>query len=229
MNIGSRAGTGSRCGRLGSVPPTARRGPGRPPSAKSTDTRGRILQTAREVFGELGYDAATFQEIALRSDLTRPAINHYFPDKRTLYRHVVEQTNELVIAAGVAKAEQESTLASRMRAFVRAAVQAQSRDRASAAFLVTSALESQRHPELSPDGNHSLEATRAFLVWALADARDAGELHPDTDVDVAADTLMAMLWGLGFYAGFVGSHERVAAIAEEFLRMLHGQAFLPGG
>jgi len=33
------------------------------------------VRAAREVFSELGYDAATFQAIAIRADLTRPAIN----------------------------------------------------------------------------------------------------------------------------------------------------------
>ena len=42
------------------------------------------MRAAREVFSELGYDAATFQAIAIRADLTRPAINHYFASKRVL-------------------------------------------------------------------------------------------------------------------------------------------------
>lgn len=172
------------------------------------------------MFGEVGYDDATFQEIAVRSDLTRPAVNHYFPSKRALYRQVVEQTNAMVIAAGVKKAEQESTLGARLRAFVAEAVAVQGRDPATAAFLVTSVLESQRHPELRQDGNDSLETTRDFLVWALDEAAAAGELRVGVDVDVTADVLAAMLWGLGFYAGFVGSQGQLVAVAEEFLRML---------
>ena len=87
------------------VPYTATRGPGRPPAAKAAETRERIVRAAREVFSELGYDAATFQAIAIRADLTRPAINHYFASKRVLYGEVVDKTNEMVVAAGMAKAE----------------------------------------------------------------------------------------------------------------------------
>src|ERR1700761_716084 len=83
----------------------ASRGPGRPPAAKAAETRERIVRAAREVFSELGYDAATFQAIAIRADLTRPAINHYFASKRLLYGEVVEKTNDLVVAAGMAKAQ----------------------------------------------------------------------------------------------------------------------------
>ena len=53
------------------------------------------------MFSELGYDAATFQEIAVRADLTRPAINHYFKSKRALYQEVIETTNAMVVSVGV--------------------------------------------------------------------------------------------------------------------------------
>lgn len=89
---------------------TAGRGPGRPPAAKADETRKRILHAARQVFSERGYDGATFQEIAVRADLTRPAINHYFANKRVLYQEVVEQTHELVIVAGIERARREPTL-----------------------------------------------------------------------------------------------------------------------
>ena len=62
------------------------------------------MQAAREVFSERGYDGATFQAIAVRADLTRPAINHYFSSKRLLYPDVVDHTNELVVAAGIQRA-----------------------------------------------------------------------------------------------------------------------------
>ena len=103
---------------------TASRGPGRPPAAKAAETRERIVQAAREVFSELGYDAATFQAIAIRADLTRPAINHYFASKRVLWREVVEQTNALVVSAGMAKAQSQTSLLGRLSAFFAVAMQA---------------------------------------------------------------------------------------------------------
>ena len=178
------------------------------------------------MFGELGYEAATFQEIAERADLTRPAINHYFPSKRSLYREVVEQTNQMAIAAGVEQAESESTFSARLRTFIRATVGTQDDNPSVAAFLVTSVLESQRNPELRHDGNAALQATRGFLDWALREAAAIGELRPDVDVEVAADTLLAMLWGLGFFAGFIGPHDRFMAVTDEFLRILRGGTLL---
>jgi len=195
---------------------TASRGPGRPPAAKAAETRERIVQAAREVFSELGYDAATFQAIAIRADLTRPAINHYFASKRVLWREVVEQTNALVVSAGMVRAKGETTLLARLSAFFAVAMQSDSEDRSAAAFLVTSVLESQRHPDLSNDDHDSLKASRDFMSWAVNDAIKRGELTTDTDINHLVEMLVAVMWGMGFYAGFVGDHEELTSVVHKF-------------
>jgi AcrR family transcriptional regulator len=195
---------------------TASRGPGRPPAAKAAETRERIVQAARQVFSELGYDAATFQAIAIRADLTRPAINHYFASKRVLWHEVVEQTNGLVVSAAMSRAQGVTGLLPRLSAFFTATMQADSEDRSAAAFLVTSVLEAQRHPELSGDEHDSLKNSRAFVSWAVNDAIERGELTTDTDVKYLVEMLVAVMWGMGFYAGFVGDHEELAAVVHKF-------------
>lgn len=194
------------------MPYIATRGPGRPPAAKAAETRERILRAAREVFSELGYDAATFQAIAIRADLTRPAINHYFANKRVLYTEVLEQTNAMVVAAGRARAEGETTFLKRLTAFFVSAIQADTADRSAAAFLITSILESQRHPELSSEEHNSLKNSREFVTWAVADAIERGELTTDTDVETVVEMLVALMWGMGFYAGYVGSQEELGGV-----------------
>ncbi|MGV9800910.1 TetR/AcrR family transcriptional regulator [Mycobacterium sp. NPDC003449] len=194
----------------------ASRGPGRPPAAKAAETRERILCAAREVFSELGYDAATFQAIAIRADLTRPAINHYFSSKRVLYREVVEQTKAKVVAAGIATARQAPTLLGRLSAFFTAVMDAESTDRSAAAFLVTSVLEAQRHPELAADDHDALRDFREFVAWAVNDAIDRGELSTDTDIPAIVEMLVAVIWGMGFYAGYVGRQADLGIIVDKF-------------
>lgn len=198
------------------VPHTASRGPGRPPAAKAAETRERIIGAAREVFSELGYDAATFQAIAIRADLTRPAINHYFSNKQVLWREVVQQTNAAIVSAGRARAEDETNLLARLSAYFTAAMQADSEDRSAAAFLVTSVLEAQRHPELADEEHDSLRHSREFVTWAVNEAIQRGELTIDTEVDSLVEMLVAVMWGMGFYAGFVGSHDELKAVVRQF-------------
>jgi AcrR family transcriptional regulator len=204
------------------VAQTASRGPGRPPAAKAAETRERILRAAREVFSELGYDAATFQAIAVRADLTRPAINHYFKSKRLLYREVVERTNEMVVIAGAKKAFEADSLAAQLNGFIEAATAVDSDDRSAAAFLVTSVLESQRHPDLRQDDHDALKSTREFLTWAINNAIERGELATETPVAPMVEMLVAMLWGMGFYAGFVGGHDELESITEQFQKLVSG-------
>jgi AcrR family transcriptional regulator len=187
------------------------------------------LQAAREVFTEMGFEAATFQEIATRADLTRPAINHYYPTKQALYQHVVTETRGVVISAGVREAEGEHTFAGRLEAFVRAAVQPADSDRSAAAFLVTSVLDAQRNPELERDASSPLQHMRDFATTAVRHGIANGELRDDLDVEAAAEMLMATLWGLGFYAGFVDDQDKLVSITAQFVGLLDGHGWKPTG
>ena len=187
------------------------------------------MQAARLVFSERGYDGATFQAIAARADLTRPAINHYFSTKRLLYREVLEQTNSLVIAAGIREAERETTLMGRLTAFISAAVRANSDNPSVSAFLISAVLESQRHPELSRTENDSVRISREFLTWAVNDAIGHREVAADIDASALVETLLVVLCGVGFYAGYVRSYEEILAVSDVLRRLLEGALWRPGG
>jgi len=207
--------------------PTASRRPGRPPAAKADETRKRILHAARLVFSERGYDGATFQAIAVRADLTRPAINHYFSSKRVLYREVVNQTNELVVVAAIRRAELETTLMGRLTAFISAAVRANSENPSASAFLVTTVLESQRHPELSTTENDAVRISREFLMRVVNDAIEHREVAADTDASVLVETLLVVLCGVGFYAGYVRSYQEMLAVTDVLRQLLEGALWRP--
>ncbi|OBI83742.1 TetR/AcrR family transcriptional regulator [Mycobacterium sp. 1245805.9] len=206
---------------------TASRRPGRPPAAKADETRQRIMQAARLVFSERGYDGATFQAIAARADLTRPAINHYFSTKRLLYREVLKQTNALVIGAGIRQAESETTLTGRLTAFITAAVRANSDNPAVSAFLIAAVLESQRHPEISGAEIDSVKISREFLASAVNEAIERGEVAPDIDASALVETLIVVLCGVGFYAGYIRSYEEILAISDVLRRLLEGALWRP--
>ncbi len=203
------------------MPTSASRKPGRPPAAKADETRKRIVRAAREVFSERGYDGATFQAIAARADLTRPAINHYFASKRGLYQEVAEQTNELVLTLSIEQAERETTLIERLVVFITFAMRANFENPSGSAFLITTVLESQRHPELRSE-NEAMRIGRDFLSRAVEDANERGELAFDVNVNSLVETLLVVLYGVGFYAGYVRSPKEMDAITETLRRLLAG-------
>jgi AcrR family transcriptional regulator len=202
--------------------PRGNRRPGRPPAAKADETRRRIIQAARLVFSERGYDGATFQAIAVRADLTRPAINHYFSSKRSLYREVLDETNKFVIGAGIKQANQETTLAAQLTAFISEATRANAENPAGSAFLISGVLESQRHPDLAGAENDSVRIAREFLVGVVTDAIERGEIAPDFEASALVEALLVIVCGVGLYAGYLKSPEDLLALTGVVRRLLEG-------
>jgi AcrR family transcriptional regulator len=190
---------------------------GRPPAANTVMSRQSILDAAREVFSEVGYEAAKLQTIAKRSGLTTPSIVHHFRSKPALFRAATEQTTAAVIGSAVSKAQQtKPTLPIRLSAFFAAAINSDSADRSTAAFLVTSVLEAHRRPDLVPDEHDALKSSRQFVTSAVNDAVERGELHSNTEIPAIVEMLIAAMWGIGFYAGYVGNTDELGDVVDKF-------------
>jgi len=60
------------------------------------ENRTAILEAGREVFAELGYDAAAVRDIVRRTDLAAGTFYNYFPDKEAVFKALLdESTREL--------------------------------------------------------------------------------------------------------------------------------------
>ncbi len=54
--------------------------------------RAAILDAAREVFAELGYDAAGVRDVIRRTELASGTFYNYFPDKESVFRAVLDES-----------------------------------------------------------------------------------------------------------------------------------------
>jgi AcrR family transcriptional regulator len=61
---------------------------------RGEETRGRILESALELFANSGFDGASTRTIAEHAGVNLPAIQYYFGSKEGLYRAVVEQFSQ---------------------------------------------------------------------------------------------------------------------------------------
>lgn len=59
--------------------------------ARGAATRERIVQAARELFGEHGYEQTSIEDVLRASGVARGALYHHFPGKTALFDAVLEQ------------------------------------------------------------------------------------------------------------------------------------------
>ncbi len=65
------------------APDNSRRRPGRP--AGSSDTRERILSSARELFAHNGIDRTSIRAVAAKAGVDAALVHHYFGTKQQLF------------------------------------------------------------------------------------------------------------------------------------------------
>lgn len=187
---------------------TAARKRGRPVGADSAETRQRILEAARHVVNQRGYQAATFQAIALEAGLTRPSVLNYFASREQIYYILVAEGHQ-VMADCIAAVQRHDTLRAQLSALGAALHAAERRDRSQMAFLVSARIEGVRHPELNFRSGIGLNR---LLKDMVRDAVGRNEIPADTAVDAVADMLQALMWGMGFYAGYIDTEADMAPL-----------------
>jgi AcrR family transcriptional regulator len=66
---------------------------------RSELTRRKILEAAIDVFGEVGYAAASWGTIIERTGMTKGALYHHFDSKESLASAIIEEGSETLLAA----------------------------------------------------------------------------------------------------------------------------------
>ena len=61
--------------------------------------RERLVDAARALFGEQGYDATSIAEIGERAGIAKSVLYHHFGSKAALYRAVIEQDGRALVGA----------------------------------------------------------------------------------------------------------------------------------
>ena len=164
-----------------SDPTTKRPRRGQPKGDKRARTRAKLLEAARELTREKGYERTTMEDVARRAGMTSGAIYGNFKNRDELFI-ALGQTYWAPIRPVIRPG---SSFAEKMRAFAEATIAAIPERRVAAVGRLTGMAYALSHEELRARVH---EATATSYDWGAAwlrDAAEAGELPMPPDILVA--------------------------------------------
>ncbi|MFL5911278.1 MAG: TetR/AcrR family transcriptional regulator [Gaiellaceae bacterium] len=77
--------------------------------------REKILDAARDLFGERGFDATSIAEIGAEAGISKSVLYHYFGSKAGLYRTLLEKDGRALVEAVAAAVPAEGVVTPRLR------------------------------------------------------------------------------------------------------------------
>ncbi len=151
-------------------------------------TRARLLQAAREMFAERGYEAATVRDIAAAANLSTGAVFASFTDKADLFNEVIVAEYEFMHADMVAATDARAPARETLIDLLTLAYEAYLTD----IRLVQSALSFCWLHDLLSEPRHiaAVDLVRGHIAGVLQRGVDSGELSPDLNVKLTSE----MLW-----------------------------------
>lgn len=160
------------------------------------ETRQRILSAAHRIFSAEGFRGATTKRIAVEAGVNEVTVFRHFPSKEQLLGAALDWHSAIVIAAMDARplpaepadldAELDAFLFGTLHGFLE-----------SQQAVRTSLGEWGHHPDLDERLMRSTNHVYDMLERYLAAARAAGLIRPETNVVVAAETLLAFVFADG--------------------------------
>lgn len=183
-------------------------------------TRRKVLEAARDLFNEIGYDESTIRAIAERAGVSVGSVFTTFASKADVLSQVMEDRVEALYAEldRVARHLRGTTC-----------------DRVCSFFAIHYDFECRRVKlflaHIAASFSPSLEATtvpygrntrfKGMLVALLVDGVDRGEVRADADLDLVLDTLMAAYaWNYRLAAQRGADSATLTAIMERQVRLI---------
>lgn len=161
-----------------------------------TETRQRILDAARDMFTQDGYDTVTMRAIADRIEYTPTAIYHHFANKQDLLTELCT-CDFRALAHAFARIGRIADPVERLWAIGQAYLEFALEHPSQYRFMFMTPLPKPAPKDLQLHPGDPSEDAYAFLRQTVVEAIATGRLRPElTDPDVVAQVLWACVHGL---------------------------------
>lgn len=158
------------------------------PARRRESSRQAILAATGELCGQIGYGRLTIEAIAARAGVSKKTIYRWWPSKGAVVLELLDET------ATVAAAPPDTgDLAADLHSMLTEVIGILTPPHNSPGTGVIA--EALHDPDLARDLRERIIQPRiATFKQRLRRAQDAGQLHPDADLDVALDLLYGPLY-----------------------------------
>lgn len=158
-------------------------------SRRRADTHHAILKAAARLVADAGYNRVTIEAIAALAGAGKQTIYRWWPSKAALFLELCATS-----VPGAPRALDAGSVEADLEWFLRQAAKIQT-DVVVRAILAGLLAESQGDPELARVFRaHFVLGHRRWLAGVLERGVARGELRPDTDLDLAVDTVIGAVW-----------------------------------
>ena len=179
-----------------------------------------LMDWARVVFADRGYDAATTREIAEKAGCSEGLIHRYFGGKPGLLSAVLQQRAMMRQGDLSAQLPRQKTVEAELVCFFDWEIEASWDDRATMRVTVS---RSVIDPIIGTAAREFFHATRVdFLEERLAWHKSEGRIRKNLDMAIVASTISGFAFHAGFFAqvAFQEPQERVKSEARTIAAVL---------
>jgi AcrR family transcriptional regulator len=168
---------------------------GRPVGATGADTRERLIESARRIFAEHGFDRATMGDISRAAQIVPSAFYHHFSDKESLYEAVFEATISHLWEVLDESTRGRDTARDALDALITAADRARKQLPYYPEYLTGLPLEAARHPRFQTLVDRRIETQRVTFRHVASLGRSTGEFDDTLLLEELSENLRIIVMG----------------------------------
>lgn len=183
-------------------------------SARGTGTRERVIEVARTMMQERGYNGFSYHDVAAAVGVSHVAVHHHFKAKADLGAAAMAEYGKAFAEALAEVSRRHADAGARLRAFVGLFRRVlREGDRICLCGMLASEYTTLPEP-VQREVRAFFERTEAWLVGILVDGLASGELRFAGKAAVVAASFLASLEGAMIAARTFGDERRFSAAGE---------------